>query len=95
MIFCGTILEHSKRYYVFDETQILACKNILERLDETYLHVRTSPKMSYDTLKICPRNFIDETGHWVPKYICGMVQWKICIQVATLMFCRIHTGEHR
>ena len=44
---------------------ILACRNTLGRLDETYL--RMSPKMSYDTLKICPRNFIDETGHWVPK----------------------------
>ena len=51
--------------------KILVCMNILGRFDEPYL--RTSPKMSNDTYKICPRNFINETGHWVQNIY--LVPW--------------------
>ena len=72
--------------------KILACMNILGRFDETYL--RTSPKISYDTFKICPRNFIDETGHWVPKYIWYHDTMEN-LYLSCYMLYRIHTGEHR
>ena len=42
-------------------------KDNLGRLDETDL--RTSQKISKDSFKICPRNFIDETGPRFSKLV--------------------------